>query len=68
MTKTAAFFADQARALGLTVERIVETKHIKLYLRAPDGRAMVAVFAKTTSDHRALKNSIALLRRFARGA
>lgn len=57
-----------AEAAGLEVVSVEQTKHVKLRLRAPDGREKLFVFPVTRGDNaRGAKNAIADLRRFARG-
>lgn len=53
---------------GLEVVSVEQTKHLKLRLRAPDGRERMFVFPVSRGDNaRGAKNAIADLRRFARG-
>lgn len=53
---------------GLTVVSYVCNSHWKVRVRAPDGREMQVIMAVTASDHRAEKNKLAQLRKFAKGA
>ena len=49
---------------GITLEKIVEGNHYKLYLDTPSGKQML-VISRSTSCTRAMKNNEALLRRWA---
>ena len=48
---------------GITVERVVEGNHYKLYLDTPSGKQLLVV-ARSTSCARAMKNNETLLRRW----
>lgn len=48
---------------GITVERVVEGNHYKLYLDTPSGKQMLVV-SRSTSCARAMKNNETLLRRW----
>ena len=48
---------------GITLEKIVEGNHYKLYLDTPSGKQLLIV-ARSTSCPRAMKNNETLLRRW----
>lgn len=48
---------------GITVEKVVEGKHYKLFLDTPSGK-QILVISRTASDFRALANNKTLLRRW----
>ena len=48
---------------GITVERVVEGNHYKIYLDTPSGKQMLIV-SRSTSCTRAMKNNETLLRRW----
>jgi hypothetical protein len=58
---------NMAQGCGLTVLHQEVNGHIKLRVRAPDGREGLQVFSKTPSDGRTLQNKRSELRRFAKG-
>lgn len=51
---------------GATVVEIVRGKHYKAQVKLPDGDIEQFVFACTESDHRAMKNNLARVRRAVR--
>lgn len=53
---------------GLEILSTEKSVHIKVRVRAPDGREGLQVFSSTPGQGRALMNRQAELRRFARGA
>lgn len=52
---------------GLTIVECTENKHVKVKVRAKDGRESIQVFAHTMGKGRAEQNRKAELRRFALG-
>lgn len=53
---------------GGAVETIVQNKHVKIGWRDRTGRRHIIVTAATPSDHRAVRNAAAMVRRQARAA
>lgn len=67
MGKAAKPFVEMAESVGLKVERVKYGRHMKLYVVAGDGRMATFSVPVSPSDHRALKNKRAQMRRFADG-
>ena len=61
-------YIDMAKTAGLTVERVAQSKHYKLYVKAGDGRTAVITAPRSGSDHRGDKNKLAQMRAFSRAA
>lgn len=59
-------YREMIEGAGLAVDRIVQGKHFKFYVRAPDGEPHVFIAPRTGSDWRGDKNKLAQLRLFAR--
>lgn len=51
---------------NLAIERVVESKHVKLYLATPAG-PKVFTLPRSASDWRAVKNNVSLLNRWNKG-
>lgn len=58
-----AIFAVIKKFDGITVEKVVEGNHYKLFLDTPAGK-QILVIARSTSCARAMKNNETLLRRW----
>ena len=64
MTRTARKRIAQIEKEGLTLTKVVQGKHLKLYVEAPDGRKMLVVCSVTPSDWRVDVKVRAQLKRF----
>lgn len=58
-----AIFAVIKKFDGITVEKVVEGNHYKLFLDTPAGK-QILVISRSTSCGRAMKNNETLLRRW----
>lgn len=67
MLKHVREFLKAAEALGLTVVSIRRSKHFRIRLRNKAGDEYTATCGLSESDHRAVHNTIARLRRFSNG-
>lgn len=52
MTRISRKRVAQIEQEGLTLTKVVQGKHLKLYVEAPDGRRMIVVCSQTPSDWR----------------
>ena len=52
MTRVHRKRIEQIEKEGLTLTKVVQGKHLKLYVTAPDGRRMIVVCSQTPSDWR----------------
>lgn len=68
MDRKAKPYFELAQEAGLTIERVVRGRHIKLCCVSEDGRRATFIAPVSPGDFRALKNKLAHMRRFARGA
>jgi hypothetical protein len=66
-TITERAIREMCQAANLAVLDIRFNGHVKVRVKAQDGREGIQVFSKTASDGRTRKNQEADLRRFARG-
>lgn len=58
---------EDVEKAGLTFVKAEINKHYKIHVRAPDGRTCFFVVSRSSSDHHARKNSVAIMKRFAKG-
>lgn len=64
MTRVGRKRIEQIKQEGLTLTKVVQGKHLKLYVEAPDGRKMLVVCSVTPSDWRVDVKVRAQLKRF----
>jgi hypothetical protein len=50
--------------MGMTVERIIEGKHLKLHLDTPSGKHILVIPRSTSDNARGEKNTLARLRQW----
>lgn len=66
-TSTLRLIEKLCRDAELEVLGVERGKHLRVRVRAKDGREGLQVFSVSSSDHRTMQNRKSDLRRFARG-